>query len=190
MIIRLCWEIVGLAWLAGMAVNGVQWLRGARTLRTGRGWDWLLAAALLTLFLSAPASSWRFAQFSRPWMTGVGTALMLAATAFTLWARWVLGTMWSSRPSVRQGHQLRTEGPYAVTRHPIYTGLLCMTLATALAGGLGEMLAVFVAGVVYVQLKLRQEERLMGQTFGEEYERYRRRVPQLVPGFGRLRPHG
>jgi protein-S-isoprenylcysteine O-methyltransferase Ste14 len=54
---------------------------------------------------------------------------------FTLWARFSLGTMWSVAPKVKGDHQLRTHGPYAVTRHPIYTGLLGMMLgATLLAG--------------------------------------------------------
>ena len=69
------------------------------------------------------------------WARLLGLALLLAATGLTLWARLVLGTMWSAAPAVKAEHQLRTTGPYAVTRHPIYTGLLGMMLGSGLLAG-------------------------------------------------------
>jgi protein-S-isoprenylcysteine O-methyltransferase Ste14 len=43
--------------------------------------------------------------------------------------------MWSAAPAVKEGHQLRTTGPYAVTRHPIYTGIPGMMLGSGLLAG-------------------------------------------------------
>ena len=83
-------------------------------------------------------------------------------------------------------HQLRTNGPYGVTRHPIHTGLLGMLLGTALLVGLGHLLVALPVGLVFIEIRVHIEERLMLATFPEPYARYRRRVPQLVP---RLRPH-
>ena len=114
--------------------------------------------------------------------------LLVAATAFTLWARVVLGTMWSSTAVAKTGHKLRTDGPYAITRHPIYTGLAGMLLGTALVNDLGRLAVVFVLGVLFLESKARTEERLLSDVF-PEYESYRRRVPRLVPlapRFGRL----
>jgi protein-S-isoprenylcysteine O-methyltransferase Ste14 len=62
----------------------------------------------------------------------IGVILLIAATLFTLWSRLVLGTMWSSAAAVKSDHQLRTGGPYRVTRHPIYTGILGMLAGTTL----------------------------------------------------------
>ncbi len=83
-------------------------------------------------------------------------------------------------------------GPYAVTRHPIYTGLLGMLLGTALLGGLGQWIVLVAAGLVVVELKIHMEEQLLLAIFPEDYPRYRRQVPQLVPGLGvmRRRPAG
>jgi protein-S-isoprenylcysteine O-methyltransferase Ste14 len=89
-------------------------------------------------------------------------------------------SMWSSSVVVKTGHALRTAGPYAITRHPIYTGLVGMLLGTALISDLGRWTAVFALGVAYLALKARAEERLLSGFF-PEYERYRRRVPQLIP---------
>jgi protein-S-isoprenylcysteine O-methyltransferase Ste14 len=90
--------------------------------------------------------------------------------------------MWSAVPAVKEGHQLRTRGPYAVTRHPIYTGLLGMMLGTTLLAGGGPWIVPFPVALILIEFKIRIEERFMMAEFREEYPRYRRRVPQLVPG--------
>jgi len=99
--------------------------------------------------------------------------------------------MWSAMPNTLQAHhELRTDGPYAVTRHPIYTGLLGMILGTVLLNGLGVTLALPVVGAAIVATRIPIEERLMSSAFPDEYARYRRRVPRLLPGLQLLRsPH-
>ena len=101
---------------------------------------------------------------------------------FTIWARLVLGVMWSGAPAVKQEHQLRTGGPYGVTRHPIYTGMLGMFLGCLLVAGGGRWIVPFPVFLVLLETKLHIEERLMQAEFPDDYPRYRQRVPQLVPG--------
>ena len=74
--------------------------------------------------------------------------LLVVSTGFTIWARVRLGRMWSALAEQAQGtnHELRTDGPYAITRHPIYTGLLGMILGTVLLNGLGVTLAFLAVG--------------------------------------------
>jgi protein-S-isoprenylcysteine O-methyltransferase Ste14 len=121
------------------------------------------------------------------WVRVLGLAMLAASTVLTLWARFSLGTMWSAAPKVKGDRRLRTRGPYAVTRHPIYTGLLGMTLGATLLNGIGQWIVLFPAGLVLFEVKIRMEEHLMVATFPDEYPRYRRRVPQLVPGLNLLR---
>ncbi len=113
----------------------------------------------------------------------------LSAPLSALWARFSLGTMWSMAPQVKDDHQLRTHGPYAVTRHPIYTGLLGMLLGATLLSGIGQWIVLLPAGLVLFAVKIRMEEHLMLAAFPEQYPRYRRQVPQLVPGLYVLRQH-
>ena len=88
--------------------------------------------------------------------------LLVAATAFTIWARLALGSMWSMSPDVlQQHHELRTDGPYAVTRHPIYTGLLGMLLGTMLLNSFGVAVVALLAGVVVFAARVPIEEKLM-----------------------------
>ena len=121
------------------------------------------------------------------WARVLGLAVLVASTVFTLWARLSLGTMWSAAPEVKDDHQLRTHGPYAVTRHPIYTGLLGMLLGATLLSGIGQWIVLFPVSLILFEVKIRMEEHLMLATFPDDYPRYRRQVPQLVPGLYVLR---
>ena len=73
--------------------------------------------------------------------------LLIASTVFAIGARFALGRSWSIGPRAAVEDGLRTDGPYAVTRHPIYTGLLGMMLGSALLGGLGQWLVLPAVGV-------------------------------------------
>lgn len=116
-------------------------------------------------------------------------AILLAATALTVWGRLALGAMWSAVPTVKQEHKLRTRGPYAITRHPIYTGLLSMMLGSLLLAGGGRCIALFAIYLVVLEFKIRIEERLMLAEFPDDYPRYRRHVPQLIPGLRLIGAH-
>jgi len=127
--------------------------------------------------------------FDISWLQIVGAVCFIIFTGFTLWARWALGTMWSSSPEIKVGHQLRTDGPYRITRHPIYTGLIGMFLGTLLISEVGAWILYFPIVVVALIIKVSSEERLLKETFGEEYIQYQQRVPQLVPGLKLLTRH-
>ncbi|MGH3673513.1 MAG: methyltransferase family protein [Pseudonocardiaceae bacterium] len=180
MIVSVCWGLFALVWLAGAAYNA----RRAPAVRE-RSADvstWLIGlAAVLVLVRLVPAGIWRPITVEARWLVVPGVVVLVAATVFTLWARAALGTMWTSSAVVKEDHVLCTIGPYGITRHPIYTGLLGMLAGTALIDGLGRWAAFFVLGVLLVGMKIRAEERLLGRALGGAYDQYRQRVPLLIP---------
>jgi protein-S-isoprenylcysteine O-methyltransferase Ste14 len=195
--IAVCVGVVVVVWVAGALYNALHTLRNAsqapreRTrsqpgLTTGDGG--LIGVAVVCAGLAIAGRRY-FDDLAAGalWVRVLGLAVLIASTVFTLWARLSLGTMWSQAPKVKDDHQLRTHGPYAVTRHPIYTGLLGMMLGATLLSGIGQWIVLFPAGLIVFEVKIRMEERLMVATFPDEYPRYRRRVPQLVPGLYALR---
>jgi protein-S-isoprenylcysteine O-methyltransferase Ste14 len=94
-----------------------------------------------------------------------------------------LGKEWSLTARLVEGHKLATTGPYALVRHPIYTGMLGMLLATGLA--VSHWAALLVALVVFfvgTTIRVRSEEKLLREAFGEQFEKYALRVPAILPG--------
>lgn len=176
------WDALGLVWLCGYVFT-------KRTVRAQPAGARLFHVAILALGIVLMATHW----LSFDWLyvrfipdlysTGVtGLALTVAGCAFAIWARITLGANWSGRATVKENHELITRGPYALTRHPIYTGLTTAILGSALAGG--ELRCIIGLAVILFGFltKMAQEERLMMQTFPEAYPRYRQQVKALIPG--------
>jgi protein-S-isoprenylcysteine O-methyltransferase Ste14 len=183
----LCWGLVFLTWI----VEGVYWARTprGRPESTGSAAFWQVGSLLVAVLVYRLAlhDLNRLTEHSA-WIELPGFLLLAASTAFTIWARIRLGRMWSASPDELQtDHELRTDGPYAVTRHPIYTGLLGMLLGTVLLNGLGGALGLLIVGGAFLAARIPIEERLMSKTFPDECARYRRRVPRLVPGLQLVR---
>jgi protein-S-isoprenylcysteine O-methyltransferase Ste14 len=182
-----CWELVIVTWIAG-ALYGAR-TAGGRRVGGGSGALWRLGSvAVLAVAIRFARHDLDQASDHSQWIELPGLVLLVASTGFTLWARVTLGRMWSASPNtLRSHHELRTDGPYAVTRHPIYTGLLGMVIGTVLLNGLGFSLAFLAIAAAVVALRIPIEERLMTNTFPDEYARYRKRVPRLMPGLNLLR---
>lgn len=185
--ISACWGAFAVVWVSGALYNAAKGPPKRRR-ATPR---WLVAAVIVVVAVTlavvrlVPGRDWLALRTTSPWVSGLGLAILVASTAFAIWARVALGTMWSGNAVVKEGHELRTDGPYGVTRHPIYTGILGMLLGSLLLAGVGESLVLLPVAVALFELKIHEEERLMSAAFPEEYAGYRRRVPQLVPGLRR-----
>ena len=183
-----CWSAFVATWLAAENYN-----EGRAPAERTRSWfgtavaPGIVIASLITL--AVPAADWRSLTFYAPPVRILGLVILLAATALTIWARLALGLMWSGVPAVKEQHQLRTSGPYAITRHPIYTGILGMLLGTLLVAGGGRWIVLFPVMLVLLEIKIRIEERLMLAEFPDQYPRYRQLVPKLIPGLRLLSRH-
>ena len=116
-----------------------------------------------------------------------GAALVLTGIELVAWAVWTWRSMFVGH-GVLEDQELVTRGAYALVRHPTYLGGLLVWAGLALA--FLDPLAALVAGLyvlpVYL-LYLRAEERMLLESFGDPYRRYRTAVPALLPGLGRRR---
>jgi protein-S-isoprenylcysteine O-methyltransferase Ste14 len=186
--IAVCVGTVVVVWVAGALYNALHTLRNAshapqeRTRSQPGSTTLIVVAAACAALVIVGRSHFDGLAVGALWVRILGLAVLVASTVFTLWARFSLGTMWSLAPQVKDDHQLRTHGPYAVTRHPIYTGVLGMILGATLLSGIGQWIVLFPVGLILFEVKIRMEEHLMLATFPDDYPQYRRQVPQLVPG--------
>ena len=93
-----------------------------------------------------------------------------------------LGKQWTYEARVIQGHELITQGPFAVVRNPIYLGMFGVMVATGMAcstwWALGGAILVFLLGN---RIRIRSEEKLLREAFGVQFDAYARRVPAFFP---------
>ena len=143
----------------------------------------LMVCTIALLWLPFVPFPWLDERFlpSGAWCFWIGAAITGGGLLFSVWARRCLGTNWSQAVTIKEGHELVTSGPYALVRHPIYTGLLLAFAGTAVAVGewRGLLAVALVSGVLW--RKLRLEEKWMRARFGVLYETYSQRVAALVP---------
>lgn len=109
-------------------------------------------------------------------------ALALVGFAFAWWARISLGTLWSSNITRKEAHTVIERGPYALVRHPIYTGIITAAIAVAVAKGTVIAFAGLAVLALSFYVKARMEETFLRKELGADaYDGYRARVPMLVP---------
>jgi protein-S-isoprenylcysteine O-methyltransferase Ste14 len=186
-VILVCWWCYFIVWTLaaiGMKRTVEQWSPGNRL---GYLISWILVFYLLgvsfrwhhTPSIAADPTPPIAAD---PLVALIACVLCVAGLVVCFWARYALGRNWSGNVTLKAGHELVENGPYRFIRHPIYTGLLLMILATALLRGTP---AAFLAVVVFFAAhvwKLRQEEALMRRNFPNSYPEYCTRTKALIPG--------
>jgi protein-S-isoprenylcysteine O-methyltransferase Ste14 len=109
--------------------------------------------------------------------------LVAAGFAFCWWARLHLGTLWSGYVTLKEGHRIIDTGPYALVRHPIYSGLIFSGIMTALIGATPLALAGACLLAIGFSMTAGIEEGFLRRELGAgAYDDYSRRVGKLVPG--------
>ena len=176
---------IWIGWVASWVVASLWSGRTDRRAATRETWIYrilIFAGAILiapwTAQVLGESPAWQVGYYGAYAFVGV----MLTGLALTWWARIYLGRLWSSAITRKEKHRLVETGPYALVRHPIYTGLILALLATAAI----EATQVALLGALLIALglwvKARAEERFLSTELSPAtYESYRRRVPMLVP---------
>jgi protein-S-isoprenylcysteine O-methyltransferase Ste14 len=111
-----------------------------------------------------------------------GLAIAVVSALFAAWGMWSLGKSYGLRMDLFEGHRLVTGGPYRLTRHPMYLGIVSFHIGATLAM---ESLALIVITVLYVipftAMRIRAEDKVLAAGFGDEFRAFAGRVPAFVP---------
>jgi protein-S-isoprenylcysteine O-methyltransferase Ste14 len=116
-----------------------------------------------------------------PLVEWLGFAVEWLGVVFAIVARETLGKLWSGAVTLKSCHRIIRSGPYALVRHPIYTGILTGFAGAAVAHGQVRALVALLLAAFCFGRKIQLEERLLVRHFGEEYRDYRRQVRALIP---------
>jgi protein-S-isoprenylcysteine O-methyltransferase Ste14 len=187
------WWIWAITWIiASLWAN-----RTVKRPGIGREWLYRILALAGFVFLLASIGRMQDGHFSwGPWPGPLGRALWyppipvawalvgvaFLGFAFAWWARIHLGRLWSGSITRKEGHRIIDSGPYAIVRHPIYTGILLSGIASAIVMATPHAYIGAALLIVAYWLKARLEERWLREELGpQDYDAYRRRVPMLVP---------
>jgi protein-S-isoprenylcysteine O-methyltransferase Ste14 len=104
----------------------------------------------------------------------------------SVWLGWRavmhLGKQWRIQAGLYSDHELVRTGPYRVVRHPIYVALLGMLIGTGLV--VSWWPTVILAGALFItgmEIRIRSEDALLTDRFGEAFEKYRATVAAYIP---------
>jgi len=184
-----------LVWFAGLIgwyIIRYPYARRAKKIRVSKSlFDWresgILAFALLGLLVipAAYALIGFPARLNRPFIPAVAW-LGLVPLCAALWlfrrSHVDLGRNWSISLEIRERHALVKTGVYRFIRHPMYTSFFLLGLAQMLllSNWLTGASGLIGAGALYA-LRVRREESLMLECFGNDYRVYMAHTKQLIP---------
>lgn len=156
--------------------------------KKAKGWDQVIVPIagavlpLIALILAGLDRRFAWTQSIPAWVSAVAIAVVLAGNAFTFWAMQV-NRFFSSHVRIQEdrGHVVISSGPYALVRHPGYSGLLVYNLAVPLLLGSLPALWVGAASCAVFVLRTALEDRTLRRELNG-YAEYAQKVRyRLIP---------
>lgn len=111
----------------------------------------------------------------------LGLALFCLGFVAMHWAEVHLERQFSLEVSIQEGHRLVTDGPYRYLRHPRYLGILLFMAGISLVFRSWLALILVAALTLVLVWRIRDEEALMRQEFGSEWEMHAQRSWRIIP---------
>jgi len=117
------------------------------------------------------------------WRMVIGTIVLLISLYLFRLTHKALGKMWSHSLDLREDHKLVTTGIYEKVRHPMYTAFWVWAIGAALLlpNWIAALSGIIGFGTLFF-LRVGQEEEMMREEFGSEYDAYEQRTKRVLPG--------
>jgi protein-S-isoprenylcysteine O-methyltransferase Ste14 len=109
----------------------------------------------------------------------VGVVLMAVATIWTGYAQFAMGSSW--RIGIPDdAPPLCTDGPFALSRNPIFLGMLAFVAGMTLWSPSAVTVSLLVAAYIAIAIQIRGEEGFLERMHGEAYRAYQARVRRWI----------
>lgn len=165
--------------------------QAGRTAGLAGGWlrSWWFYFILSALFFGLACIgwipiTWKISPSTRCWMLALGSLLYFPGLLLLLWARLTLGKNYfvsnALGAQLFKEHELVTNGPYAIMRHPMYSGLILAALGGLLIYATWTTV-YFGCFAPFLLIRAWREEKVLAAEFGEQWTAYCKRVPAFIP---------
>jgi protein-S-isoprenylcysteine O-methyltransferase len=136
---------------------------------------------LLEVTITLVSFAHRQGDFHIASMNVAGICLFIAGGVLRVDARVTLGRQFSPNLRLLENHRLITRGIYRFIRHPAYAGIIlaCSGLPLILGSPAGLVMVPFIAATLVYRIRL--EEQMLTERFGDDYRLYARRTKRLAP---------
>ncbi len=145
-------------------------------------WIGLLGGNAMAVLASIFFTSSVFRISSNHQIAYAGLVVTVIGMLFRFYAVWSLGRNFTVDVTIREGHNLHTDGVYSLLRHPSYTGMIISFIGFGISmNSWPGLLAVCVfvgASTIY---RINVEEKALLEAFGKEYSDYKKRTSKLIP---------
>jgi protein-S-isoprenylcysteine O-methyltransferase Ste14 len=187
MTLRLAWQVLFWAWLASeILIVALTYTRRGKGSRQDRGSMmvlWVVNCSAITVGLWYAATRPATMFHGATWVRSLALAILVLGLAIRWTAMLQLGRAFSVNVAIREGQRVMHSGLYRWMRHPSYTGLLLAYLALGVRSlnwvSVGIIMVPVMAALLY---RIRVEEAVLTQAFGEQYRAYCAATPRLIPG--------
>ncbi len=118
---------------------------------------------------------------SSPLARWLGLVLATLGMGLIIWSGLALGKLYSPEVTIQKDHRLITFGPYHHIRHPRYLGGMIQGIGLSLLFRSWVGMVLTLLFIVIILFRIKDEEALMHQEFGQEWEAYCKRSWRLIP---------
>lgn len=144
----------------------------------------MMQASVMAVVLLASVEFFHFPSTlpRTPAAIAAGLVLLCVGAAIRLGAILTLAQHFRYELRVEEGQRIVQRGLYRKLRHPSYLGVILVPIGAALA--LSSLLGIVLGGALMIAVivaRIRDEERVLHEAFGAEYEAYSARTWRLVP---------
>lgn len=114
----------------------------------------------------------------------IGLVFYLVFSWIQIWAFKTLGENYSQDIAIKKDHQLVTNGPFKVIRHPQYLSQILLDLGGAVATLSFILAPLAIIQIPFLFMRASLEDKLMEKHFGERFNSFRKKNGQIIPFIG------
>jgi protein-S-isoprenylcysteine O-methyltransferase Ste14 len=117
--------------------------------------------------------SWGLIPNYPEFISWIGFSLGLLSLGMFIWVHYFLNKNFSYTLKIFDNHKLITKGPYKFIRHPMYTAFLILHSSIFLITGNWFIGIIWIVGLIFIiMLRIRKEEKMLIEKFGDTYRKY------------------